>query len=659
MGAKGFCLWRMACLCLLFTGTEAIAQRVPKWLQEAMQPPLKEASEAPAVVLLNEASFDYQSKGRVRETCRFVLRINQTDGRDHARLLIPYLDKVDRVRGAEVWILHPGTKPVRIRKEQIPDRAAYIYRELDSKVRYLHYGASSEVRRGTVFAYEYTVDRRSVFAENRFTLGGELPRQKARLTVMTPKGWEVRAQPSNQRVPFSSAREGDRWMWEATDVPGRKEEAWAMRQSHLHTELRFTVQPESEEARAYPLLSWDNWEGIAAYVGALFAEPITPSPAVEAQSRQLIAGAATPEAQIQAIARFVQEVTYVTIQTDLATGGGYTPRNADQTLSTYYGDCKDKSALLCALLAAVDIPAYPVICRTGDREAIDPEWPSPHQFDHCIVAIEVPDATQWDAVAQHPQLGSLLIFDPTNTSVALGELGHHLQGAFGVICKATSPALLKLPVGDPQRSRTSEIIRATLKANGELQGSMELFHAGLAAQNWRAWKRNHPASQLPQHLIEILAEHLGSVQVEDAQMVAIDGNPLAVSFSFQTRAYGRAMRDRLLVFQPVIFRDRWTPPADENRESPIHFASDSHEQTAEISLPDGFSVEELPNDVVLERAYASYRRQVRAEGGRIAVTRELVWHPDIVTPASEYEAVREFFRAVVEADGAPVVLVKD
>ena len=72
-------------------------------------------------------------------------------------------------------------------------------------------------------------------------------------------------------------------------------------------------------------------------------------------------------------------------------------------LAKAYGDCKDKANLMRAMLKTVGITAYPVFIYSGDATLVREEWPSPTQFNHCIIAMKVGDETQAPTVVQHPR----------------------------------------------------------------------------------------------------------------------------------------------------------------------------------------------------------------------------------------------------------------
>jgi hypothetical protein len=61
------------------------------------------------------------------------------------------------------------------------------------------------------------------------------------------------------------------------------------------------------------------------------------------------------------------------------------PHAPAQVLQQRFGDCKDKAYLLCTLLRAMNIEAYPVLINTTFKKTITGWLPSPTTFDHTTV----------------------------------------------------------------------------------------------------------------------------------------------------------------------------------------------------------------------------------------------------------------------------------
>ena len=159
--------------------------------------------------------------------------------------------------------------------------------------------------------------------------------------------------------------------------------------------------------------SFGDWRAVSSFVGALHAPQMEAGPALLEKSRQLAGTAVNEMDRIRAVARYVQDIKYVSIQTGVGRGGGYRPHSAAEVIAKGYGDCKDKANLMRTMLKLIGITAFPVAIYSGDRTYVREEWPS-QQFNHCIIAIRVSNEVNAAAVMSHPKLGRLLLFDPTD-----------------------------------------------------------------------------------------------------------------------------------------------------------------------------------------------------------------------------------------------------
>ncbi|MBL4618185.1 MAG: DUF3857 domain-containing protein [Robiginitomaculum sp.] len=77
-----------------------------------------------------------------------------------------------------------------------------------------------------------------------------------------------------------------------------------------------------------------------------------------------------------------QQIRYLYIGLN---SGGYIPTSAEETWANKHGDCKDKTALLLALLNHLEIKAEPVLVSTFLGDELDKRLPVLRVFDHVIV----------------------------------------------------------------------------------------------------------------------------------------------------------------------------------------------------------------------------------------------------------------------------------
>lgn len=75
--------------------------------------------------------------------------------------------------------------------------------------------------------------------------------------------------------------------------------------------------------------------------------------------------------------------------------GGFRPRTVETIWATRYGDCKDASRLLVAILRRMGVEAAPALVNTRIGPDLGNELPNATAFDHCIVRVTTGDGHWW------------------------------------------------------------------------------------------------------------------------------------------------------------------------------------------------------------------------------------------------------------------------
>ncbi len=140
---------------------------------------------------------------------------------------------------------------------------------------------------------------------------------------------------------------------------------------------------------------FESWASVAALMAPLYAKAATipPQGPLRAELERIRAASSDPKARAEAALALVQDrVRYVL----LAMGdGGLVPADAETTWSRRFGDCKGKTALLLALLHALDIQAEPVLVNTVLGDGLDQRLPMVGLFDHVLVRAAIGGRTYW------------------------------------------------------------------------------------------------------------------------------------------------------------------------------------------------------------------------------------------------------------------------
>jgi len=451
---------------LLAAGAALAGDDVPQWLRDAAAAPQGAYDrKVPAVVLLHEEEVTVDASGRTETVERGAIRILNRDGRKHAGAGMVYVTATDKIRDFHGWMLPSSGAPIRYRKDRLID-AALAQNDIYNEERVRLFEAGADAQDGSVFGYEMSMESKSVFTQfdHLFTEG--LPTVTSRFSLTLPAGWEVRSITYNH-APVEPSASGPTYTWELHDLPFIEEEPHSPHLKAVVPRLVITYLPPVDNPAGLRALT--DWRSVSRWVSDLADPQADAGGGIVERARTLTVNATSDLAKIQAIGRFVQGINYVAIQTGIGRGGGYKPHLASLVLEKQYGDCKDKANLMRALLKAVSIPAYLTTIHYGDSSYVRPDWPSPQQFNHAIIAVQIADSIQLPSVVTHPQLGRLLIFDPTDPYTPVGDLPESEQGSYALIDAGDQGALLKMPLLPASASRTETAVQAKLSAQGAIE----------------------------------------------------------------------------------------------------------------------------------------------------------------------------------------------
>ena len=117
----------------------------------------------------------------------------------------------------------------------------------------------------------------------------------------------------------------------------------------------------------------------------------SPTAEIRAQADEIARGRQSDEDKAAALYYWVsQNIRYVSLSFGV---GRYQPHSAAEVLANRYGDCKDKTTLLEAMLDAEGLHAQPALANLVAD--IDPEIPNPLQFDHVITFLPLGSKESW------------------------------------------------------------------------------------------------------------------------------------------------------------------------------------------------------------------------------------------------------------------------
>jgi Domain of Unknown Function with PDB structure (DUF3857)/Transglutaminase-like superfamily len=635
----------------------AAGDDVPAWLKAAAASPAPAYDKkVKAVVLYHEQTVAVSDEGRV-VTTNYAVRILAREGRDEASAHALYLNGAGKVRELKAWLIRPSGEVKKYGKDETADMALKpedVYDE--ARLRVISARDEAEAP-GTVFGYQSVTEERTVFSQDGWDFQDDLPALLSRYSVTLPAGWRASS------VVFNHARlepsvAGTTYTWELRDLPPIEHEPNAPTMSSLAPRLAVSfLAPDAGRGAMIP--GFENWQEVSRWLSTLHDPQAEPDDALALKARDLTANCKTELEKIAAVGRYAQAVHWISVQMGVNRGGGMRPHAATQVFAKNYGDCKDKANLMRAMLRVLKITAYPVAIYSCDRTYVRDEWPSPHQFNHCIIAVKVSDETQAPSVVKHPTLGRLLIFDPTDTNTPVGDLPDHEQGSWALVIAGGEGQLMRMPAMPPEANTVERTADVTLASDGSISAVVRERTVGQsAAFERRVFKELSRGDY--QKAIERWAG-AGAAGAKFTKIEPADNHAegrFALDVEFTATSYGQSMQNRLLVFQPTVIGrtgTSWLAPT--TRRHPVVLESKSFNETARFTLPAGFDVDELPDPVKLDSEFGTYTASYEVREGQLVFTRSLVQRAATI-PAEKYTDVRNFFGRVRASEEAPVVLAR-
>jgi tetratricopeptide (TPR) repeat protein/transglutaminase-like putative cysteine protease len=232
------------------------------------------------------------------------------------------------------------------------------------------------------------------------------------------------------------------------------------------------------------LTTFSSWEQIGAWYGGLQKSQMELTPDLKAKVAELIKNKPSDEEKIRAIYDFVaQDYRYVSLSFGV---GRYQPHKAAEVFGNKYGDCKDKHTLLSTMLKEAGYKVDPVLI--GSQRVLDPDVPSPAQFDHVFSAVMPKNA---DAKTM-----PLYYLDTTAEIAPFGLISYNLRDKKALLVGLDSASrLITTPPDPPFASKQEVSIDGSINDLGKLSGTVNTLFRGDVELALRQFYRMTPQNK--------------------------------------------------------------------------------------------------------------------------------------------------------------------
>jgi tetratricopeptide (TPR) repeat protein len=373
-----------------------------------------------------------------------------------------------------------------------------------------------------------------------------------------------------------------------------------------------------------------TWQQVGEWYQGLQRDSLAISPAVQAKATALTKGLTSDDDKIRAIFNDVAlHIHYVGLEFGI---GRYQPHLADDVLSNEYGDCKDKHTLLATELKAIGIDAWPVLI-SADRE-LDPDTPSPAQFNHVITVV--------------PNGGRLLWMDSTEEVAPMGNLMATLRDKQAlVVPNGKAPHLERTPTELPYVQKARFESEGKLSEQGVYTGRISQSYHGDVEFFLRTVFRQVPQSQWKEALQRFSSGMGFSGDVSNPHISEIEqtSQPFEISYDYTREKFGEWDDHRIFPSMPSTGWALYPGVKEKKPADPVEVqAPGEQDYISKITLPKGWSLDPQGN-VDLKEDWAEYHATYSLKDGVYFAERKLLLKKNKV-PLEDWDKYLAFRRAI-------------
>jgi tetratricopeptide (TPR) repeat protein len=598
----------------------ALAQKTPtkapqKSTETSPPPPPKEEkapdySREALVIEQIKTLYRFEKDGTGQRELSLRVRVQSEAALEQfGQLILPYSSANEKLDIDYVRVRKADGSAVTASESDVQDLTAPISRQAPvyTDLRQKHVTVPG-LRPGDTLEYHVIWRLHTPLAENHFWLNHDFITRglivlDERLEVNIPTGSPVKLKTEKGFEPAVKEQEGRRFYeWKHAILKREAKDKDDKEEARKRKEEQDDPKPPQVQ-----MTTFQSWDEVGQWYAGLQRDRIVPDDRIRAKALELVRGINADKDKVEALYEYVSKnFRYVSISLGQ---GRYQPHTAADVLANQYGDCKDKHTLLASMLNAAGFRAYPALMNSARK--IDPDVPSPGQFDHVISAIPLGDETLWaDTTAEVAPFR--LLMPPLRDKKALVVAGN-------------APAKLETtPAEPPFLSHETIDLAGQVNDLGKLTAHAHLTLRGDSETYFRIMFRRTPQSDWPQ-LSYVLSTVLGlpgeASEIKPSDPAAID-KPFEVDYDFASDDFvdWSAMKAKVKVPLPSIHLADVDADSEDNSKPlqlgpPIDIS-----YRLKLSLPAKYQTH-LPVPLTVRRDYAEYGSSYKMEGAVLLAER--------------------------------------
>jgi len=447
-----------------------------------------------------------------------------------------------------------------------------------------------------------------------FYFGGRTPVENARLTLTLPDYVEISYHMfgyDTSAIAFSKTKKGKNTIYEWRGGTNKgyiaDEQSPSFRYFTPHIVINisgYTYKGKFTEVLG-SLKDLYAWE-----YSKISNVNLKPSPDIRFMADSITANLLTDREKVQQIYRWVQQnIKYVAIEDG---DNGHVPREAALVLQRRYGDCKDKSSLLTAMMHSAGLKSNFAWVGTRKLPYKYSDLPAISNSNHMI-------AIWWD------EQNKPVILDGTTLFYNLGQIPSSIQGKQCIIEKGPDDfQLYTIPLSLPSENITTDTVWVNIN-NGILNGKGASSFTGEYMSNTLATFEGVDSSKYNNILNKLIPKASNKCKYTASKVSDLHNldQPVKVTYGFEIPDYITSNNGSSYINMNIdrflndvqLKADRWVPV---EVGTPM-----IHRFVCILQIPENTTVGSLPETSSLKYPDFSFRQQYSRKGNFIILDREV------------------------------------
>ena len=575
------------------------------------------------------ADYEVKADATSVETSEYEILIKTKAGVDNfSQVRLGYSEKMETLEVLAAYTLTPDGIRHDVpadkvyTQESYSSAAAAMY--ADRKVKVIVFPNLSP---GTRLVYRVRQAQNIPFFPGYFNLWENLSPftqyDDAKITLTAPRQLPMHVYTRDVQGSDRPKVEGDsaRWSWSYSRKTPMQNQNWTAAIWEYGPTLMASTYPDfSAMGHAYQLKA---------------AEAAKVTPLVQARADEITKGISGRREQAEAIYAWVaKNIRYVAVYLG---NGGLEPNAADSILGNRYGDCKDHTVILEALLAAKGIASTPVLIGAGGGPTL-PRIAVLGRFNHAINYLPEFD----------------LYLDSTSPYARFGQLPASDLGA--PVVHTADGAIARTPANDPGVSAYKAESYYTFSANGDVSG-YTLQDGGASGEIGLRGAFSRLTSQNRARIEESIMSGSG---FNGAGRLKLQGDvddlhrPFGYSFDFKATDYVdfSVVGGMTLPDPPGAesMRGIHATASSETNATPFYCNDSLREETYVLKFPATVPIIAIPRSRRFGNAAGEYEATWKREGQQVTATHRLslkaIHGPDQLCQPADYPAFHDLYQYV-------------